>query len=70
MELKCLDLKVPNIFGKNNHFFVHSAYIVGSAYSTKQLQRFCKTHGSKYKDMQGRGSRGQRPPPFEKRMSQ
>ena len=34
--------KVPDIFGKNNQFFVHSAY---SQYflQYKTIQRFCKT---------------------------
>ena len=36
--------KVPDIFGKNNQFFVHSAY-VSSAYSTKQSRDFVK-HGT------------------------
>ena len=33
--------KVPDIFGKNNHLFVHSAYI-SSGYSTKQSRDFIK----------------------------
>ena len=36
--------KVPDIFGKNNRFFVHSAFII-PAYRLqyKTIQRFCKT---------------------------
>ena len=36
--------KVPDIFGKNNQLFVHSAY-VSSAYSRKLSRDFVK-HGT------------------------
>ena len=42
MELKYLKLTlVPDIFGKNNQFFGHSAY-VSSTYSAKQFRDFVK----------------------------
>ena len=40
--IKMFKSKVPAIFGKNNKFFVHSAYVC-SVYSTKLSRNFCKT---------------------------